>query len=454
MLKEDAEKKINAFLLLTVTIAATGGLLFGFDTGNIAGALIFIKQSWHTSTFTDEVIVSITVLGAFVGAILSGTLVERLGRRKMMLAAATLFILGASAGSFVYDVSTLLTARLLLGLAIGISSYTAPLYISEVAPAQFRGLLVLLHGVAITLGEAVAFVSDYVLSSGRHWRIMIFLGVIPALILFIGMLKMPASPRWLIAVNKVQMAKTVLQQIRRRSNVDQEFSQIKNIVESPKFSLKALVLSEHWRKPLMIGIGLGMLQQFFGINTVMYYGPFIFKSAGFQSHNAQILATFSMGVVNMLMTIFTGFYVDRWGRRKLLMGGSLLAGFSLLSIPFLLHRGPDSDYSTWLLLGAMIFYVIGYCLSVGSLFWLIISEIFPLRVRATAMSLATAIQWLANLLVSLTFLTMLDRLGTRLTFSIYASLCFLGFFFSYCLVPETKGLSLETIESHWHKKCN
>ncbi len=441
-----AQNNQNYFLWRTATIAATAGLLFGFDTGNIAGALIFIQHSFHTSTFENELIVSVTVLGAFLGAIVSGTKVERYGRRHMLLCSAVLFVIGAIAGAISNNVAELIVARVILGLAIGISSYTAPLYISEIAPAQHRGRLVLLNGVAITAGEVLAFLFDYWLSTGEHWRWMIVIGVVPAVILLIGMFFMPESPRWLMMKNKDQQAAGILKQLRGYA-INNEIAEIKAVLQQPKVSMLSMLRSQKWRMPLMIGVALGILQQFFGINTVMYYGPFIFKEIGIDSASGQIFATFLMGLVNMAMAIFMVLYVDRWGRRTLLMFGSLLSGFSLLCMVLLFHYPTNGQTSIFLIV--MMLYIIGYCISVGSLFWLIIAEIFPLHIRGVAMSFATSIQWLANFIVSLSFLSMLDYLGSQITFLCFAGVCFISFVFSFYFVPETKKMTLEEIESYW-----
>jgi len=228
--------------------------------------------------------------------------------------------------------------------------------------------------------------------------------------------------------------------------VKDEIAEIQAVLRQTKVSMLSMLLSKKWRKPLIIGVTLGILQQFFGINTIMYYGPFIFKKIGIHTASNQIFATFLMGVVNMVMTIFTGMYVDRWGRRTLLMWGSLLSGFSLLALVFLFHYPTEGKSSIFLIV--MMFYIIGYCISVGSLFWLIISEIFPLHVRGIAMSFVTSIQWLANFIVCLSFLSMLDFLGNQITFLCYAVVCFISFVFAFYVVPETKGMSLEGVEKY------
>jgi len=275
---------------------------------------------------------------------------------------------------------------------------------------------------------------------------MIFLGTVPACILLVGMFFMPPSPRWLVSKNKIQEAIKILKRIRNTS-ADAEIAEIQDIVQQPRIHLVPFFFSKRWRKPLIIGTVLGILQQFFGINTVMYYGPFIFKAVGFHGASTQILATFLLGIINVVMTIFTGIYVDRWGRRTLLMWGSLISGASLLTVVLLLSF--FANQASWMLLLSLVFYIIGYSISVGSLFWLIISEIFPLHVRSTAMSFATAIQWLANFVVSIAFLSVLEFLGASIIFSCFAVVCFISFIFAFTVVPETKGMTLEAIEHSW-----
>lgn len=404
------------YLLLSTIIAASAGFLFGFDTGNIAGALIFITRTFHTSIIQNEWIVSLTVLGAFLSAIISGKAVDLYGRKTLLIFAALLYATGALLATMSESVSQLMLARFILGCAIGISSYTAPLYISEISPARFRGFFVLLNGVAITGGEAIAYGLDYHFSFHQNWRAMFFLGLIPAIILGVGMCFMPYSPRWLM------------------------------MITSTTGTFKTLINNPAYRRLLLIGVALGIFQQFFGINTVMYYGPTIFQQAGFHSAPSAILLTFYMGLVNTAMTVVTCLTIDRFGRRALLMIGSIIAALSLMILSLLFHAGINHSWQGTAMVISMITYIIGYCISVGSLFWLIISEIFPLSVRGQAMSIATAIQWLANFLVSLSFLSLLNDVGASITFGMYALVCFASVIFTYLCIPETKQMSLEEIE--------
>ncbi len=436
---------INKYLLLSIIVAASAGFLFGFDTGNIAGALVFIARDFHASALQSEWIVSITIFAAFLGAVFSGKAVDVYGRKSLLIFSGFLYVIGTVFCTVSQSIVDLVMARFILGLAIGVSSYTAPLYISEIAPAQFRGFFVLLNGVAITSGEAIAYGLDYHFSFNQDWRNMFLVGIIPAIIFCIGTRFMPCSPRWLVTKGKTREAKKILLKFYKPAKAENELLEIqKPSIQSE--NLISIIKNKSYKRLLFIGISLGIFQQFFGINVVMYYGPFIFEKAGFHSASSDILLTFYLGVVNTVLTIITGLIIDRFGRRKLLMIGSVIAGCSLFTLSALFHIGIHYPWQGMMMMICMVTFIIGYCISVGSLFWLIISEIFPLSIRGQAMSIATATQWLANFAVSLSFLSLLNTIGPSITFSMYASVCCMAVIFTYFYVPETKRSTLEDIE--------
>jgi SP family galactose:H+ symporter-like MFS transporter len=439
-------RSINYYVLLVTLVAALGGLLFGFDTGVISGALIFIDKTFHPPTWQLELVVSATVLGAFAGALFSGNLSDRFGRRYTLITAAIVFLGGTLLASLAASVWFLIFGRFILGVGIGIASFSAPLFISELAPPDKRGMLVLLNGFALTGGQVLAFAADYYLSSSAAWREMIALGLIPAALLLIGMMLCPCSPRWLVAMGKRQRALAVLQKIRQSQHVDGELKDIAAIYKEEKSPWRDL-FSKALRPVLMVGLGLGILQQFMGINTVMYYGPTIFQQVGFSSNKAQLLATLGLGVVNFVITIFTLLTVDRWGRRRLLIVGTAMAALSLYCVTALsyMHLATHPELRT-LTLVCLVTYISGYSMSIGSLFWLIIAEIFPLRLRGFAMSFVAGIQWGANFLVSQTYLTVLHTIGSHNSFFLYALMCTIACWFVTRKVPETKNISLEALE--------
>ncbi len=435
------------FLGMTALVAALGGFLFGYDTGIISGALEFIQHSFIMNTFTQELVVSSVVLGALFGAISSGRLADYYGSRQMLIYMALAFIAGTLVSTLAFSVSTIIIGRLIIGFAIGITSYLSPLFISEMAPAKQRGKLVLLNGVMITSGEAIAFLVDYTLVPTESWRLMFATGLIPAVLLFAGMLFLPSTPRWMILKGNHQSARDILGKIRHRDDIEAEYHDIVHHANLQKTHWRDLFAKTLW-PALLVGLGLGILQQFVGINTVMYYGPTIFKSAGFNSASAAILVTFSMGVVNTLMSIVAVMIVDIIGRRRMLMGGMLLSAISLGIVSLSFYYQTQSTFSAWITMAAMILYTAGYSLSVGSLFWLIISEIYPLNIRGLAMSVVTAVQWAANFVVAISFLSIIDHFGPVSTFLLYGSMCMISVVFSYYLVPETRGVSLEQIEKN------
>lgn len=432
------------FVYIVAMIGALGGLLFGYDTGIIAGAMIFVDQTFKIGTTTQELIVSSVVLGALFGAIGSGRLADQYGRRTMLIVAANLFIIGTVLSCSIDDIRWLIVGRLIIGIAIGISSYTTPLFLSEMAPTKLRGRIVLLNAITITGGEALAFIIDYFLAPTHSWKLMFATGLVPAFLLLIGMLFLPETPRWLILKGYVNKAHRILSMIRPAEKVNKELEEISSSHFIKTKNWKKL-FSKKIRPVLIIAVALGIFQQFFGINTVMYYGPSIFKAAGFHGAQAQILATFGMGIVNTIMSAIAVIFIDRVGRRRFLLIGSMVAAVSLGIVGWT-FTNHSSELSRWISLAAMVTYIAGYCISVGSLFWLLIAEIFPLSVRGVGMSIATAIQWGANFVVSMTFLTILMHAGPSNTFWLYGSMCLLCFAFVHYFVPETKGVSLEQIE--------
>jgi len=438
-------------VLMIAIVASLGGLLFGFDTGVISGALGFMKHDFALSTFAEEKIVSFVILGALTGALLSGLLTNRYGRKRMLLVTSILFIAGTIVVTLAETVDTLIMGRFIVGMGIGISSYIVPLFISEVAPANRRGSLVLLNGIAITGGEAIAFLVDYFLTPSHAWRTMFAVGLIPAVLLFFGAILLPYSPRWLLLRGLTDKARQVMKQIRRPNEVEAEIKEIQDslVVEGGRFRT---LFSRKMLPILVIGLGLGILQQFVGINTIMYYGPVIFKTAGFQGPQTVIMATFVMGLVNTVMTFVTFLLVDRVGRRRLLLVGLSVAAVSLAVVGYVFQGHHEGPIWHWLCFIFTMTYIMGYCVSVGSLFWLIIAEIYPLRVRSLAMSVVTAAQWAANFLVALTFLTIVDTFGAADTFWLYGVMCLIALVFCYYWVPETKNLSLEKIEEHFAKE--
>lgn len=429
-------------------IAALAGLLFGFDTGIISGALLFIEKDFVVSTELKELIVSSVLFGAMFGSLLGGQLTDRFGRRRLMLLISGLFVAGTLIASMANEVYAILIGRVFIGLAIGMGSYTAPLYIAEISPVELRGGLVSLNQLMITIGIFCSYLINYAFTNmDGSWRWMFGIGFIPALLLSIGMIFLPESPRFLAKQNRLNEAITTLRQLRGYHDVSQEIADIQNSLNTHRTSWREIF--SPWVLPvLFLGAILGLIQQVTGINTIIYYAPTIFQLAGFHDASSSILATVGIGVVNVIATIFAVLYLDRIGRRPLLLIGLSGMAASLLGLSIAFHVGAASSMLRWIAMGCTFTYIICFAFSLGAILWLVVSEIFPLDVRATAMGIAAFSCWFWNFVVSSTFLTLLNQIGPSETFLLYSSLCLLSLVFCYYKVPETNGITLEQIEKN------
>ncbi len=433
---------------LIAGVAALGGLLFGYDTGVISGALLFIRQVMGLSPTMQGIVVAIVLAGAAIGASVAGSLSDKVGRRRVILYAALLFILGAIFSAIATELTLLLVGRLLVGLAIGVASMLTPLYLAEISPARDRGAIVSLNQLCITLGILVSYLVGFALAdAAQGWRWMLGLGALPGVILWIGMLVLPESPRWLAGHGKTDAAGSVLRNLRGHADVSAELNELKTDLarESRQLSSWGELLSPRLRRPLVIGIGLAMFQQITGINTVIYFAPEIFQSAGLSSAATSILATAGVGLVNVIMTIVSIRLIDRLGRRQLLFWslGGMTATLLVLAGAF--HAGASGQLA-WIAMASVAVYVGFFAIGLGPVFWLLISEIFPLALRGRAMSLATVANWGFNLIVSATFLDFVAAAGSAGAFLTYAVLSLAALAFIIVTVPETKGHSLEQIE--------
>jgi SP family galactose:H+ symporter-like MFS transporter len=439
----------TGFVYIAAIIAALGGLLFGFDTAAISGAIIFIKKEFALSTFPQALVVSMVLVGAATGALGGGRLSDRLGRRVTLIVTSIIFMCGALICALAGSFSILLVGRTIVGLGIGLASTTVPVYISEVSPAKARGWLVSLFQLAITLGILVAYLVDYAFADSGGWRWMLGLAIIPSLLLGLGMIFMPESPRWLAKHGHVDQAREILARIRGTADIASEFQEIQGTLSEPsQRGSWSDLLTTSVRPALIVGIGLAVFQQVTGINTIIYYAPTIIQSAGVSSASVAILATAGIGVVNVIMTLVSMWLVDRAGRRPLLLIGTagMVVSLGILGLAFEMRGGAGL---AWVAVITLMAYVASFAISLGPIFWLLISEIYPLRIRGVAQGTAATANWAANFAVSLTFLSLIDALGPTWTFWCYGLLAVLSWLFSYYFVPETKGRTLEEIERSW-----
>jgi len=440
----------HAFVFFAASIAALGGLLFGYDTGVISGAELFLKNEFTLSTFALEVIVSGVLAGAAVGALAGGRLADLFGRRKLLIATAAIFAAGAVVCAAAVSPPMLIVGRIIVGLGIGLSSGTVPVYISEVSPAESRGRNVSLFQLAITVGILLAYIVDYVLAGVGGWRWMFGLAVVPAAIF-----ALPESPRWLLERGEIAQARVVLAQIRVAGDVEPELREIEaGLSQAQERGNLSDLFAPAVRPALLVGIGLAILQQITGINTVIYYAPIIIQSAGISSASGAILATAGIGGVNVVMTIVSMWLIDRLGRRPLLLIGitGMIVTLGALGLAFVRPVHAHDEVSARIAVLSMMAYVASFAISLGPIFWLLIAEIYPLKIRSSAEGLSATFNWGSNLVVSLTFLTLLERMGPSRTFWLYGLLAVAGLVFCYYLVPETKGRTLEEIEDFWRRR--
>jgi sugar porter (SP) family MFS transporter len=432
-------------------VVALGGFLFGYDTGVISGALSFITADFHLSAFSSGLVVSAILIGAMAGALSSGRVADRFGRRVVIIAAAAIFTLGAILAALAPSAPALIAARVILGLGVGTASALVPVFIAEVAPPAARGRLVAVNQLLITIGIVAAYAIGYVFTRSHDWRAMFALAVIPSVGLGIGMLFLPESPRWLIAHGREDEARRVLARVRPAGSADAEIAEIRQV--RPEGTVKLRELARRWVIPALVaGVGLQILGQATGVNTVIYYAPTIFSHAGLGS-SAAILATVGVGIVNMVMTVVGMNLVDRIGRRRLLMIGAGIQALALVALSVTFSIGGLSAGTGVIAFVCVGIYIAAAAACLDVVVFIIPSEIYPLRVRGTAMSVTLFANWGMNFVVSLTFLTLLQALGTAGSFWLYAALCAVLVLFTARFIPETRGRSLEDIEVDLHQRA-
>jgi SP family sugar:H+ symporter-like MFS transporter len=438
----------TSFNWLIYFFGALGGLLFGYDTGVIAGALLYINKDLGLTPTLQGVVVSSLLVGAMVGAIVAGPLADAIGRRRLVLIAAVTFIVGAIGSAVAPSASVLILFRVVLGLAVGAASVIVPLYLAELAPTKIRGAIASLNQLMIVTGILVAYIVNLSLAASGGWRWMLGLAVVPALVMLLGMLFMPETPRWLVAKDREPEAREVLRRSRDEDAVDKEIHDIKAVERQEEGGLQELLAP--WVRPaLVVGLGLAILQQIVGINTIIYYAPTTLTKVGF-GDSAAILANAGIGVLNVAMTLVAIWLIDKVGRKPLLLVGALGMSLSLaiLAITSLVLPEPKGLGLVGIVtVVCLAGFIVSFAASWGPIVWVMLAEIFPLRIRGAAMGVATLLLWGANFVVSLTFPILLAAVGIGYLFLGYAVIGVLAFLFVRFFVVETKGRSLEEIEA-------
>jgi sugar porter (SP) family MFS transporter len=438
----------RAFILKVSLIAGLGGILYGYDMGIIAAALIFVRTSFALSTQMEEIVVSIVLVGAMTGALVGGTIADRIGRRSTLVWGGIIFIVGSILAPLSPNVATLIIARALLGIAIGFTSVTAPVYVSELAPPQSRGMLIGLYQFALTVGIALADLTGYWLAGQHAWRLMFGIGAIPAIVFLFMVLTVPESPRWLFAQNRPEDAEAVLKTYTDEAGARLLLEDIRTSLQTKMERRWSALWTPAVRGSLYIAVGFTVLQQVTGINTIIYYGPQIFALAGISSDKNAIFATLLVAIVNVLATVIALALVDKVGRKPLLYAGVGGMTISLFVLAYSFHNQAVLGSSLGIVATAcLMVYITCFAFSMGPIAWILVSEVFPLRIRGRGVAAATLGSGISNFIVSLTFLSLIKAAGNTLTFAIYGLFCILTLFFVRFVVPETKGRELESISA-------
>ncbi|WP_299261415.1 sugar porter family MFS transporter [uncultured Kushneria sp.] len=429
-------------------VAALAGLLFGMDIGVISGALPFIEQDFGVSDRQQEIIVSVMMLGAALGACASGTLSRKMGRKLTLTVSGLIFVAGALLSALAVSPDMLIVARLVLGVAVGISSYVAPIYLSEIAPEHIRGRLISFYQLMIMGGILLAYLTNTLFSYTGNWRGMLGVIAIPGVLLLLGMFFLPRSPRWLASSGRLDEARGVLMRLRGQgeASVDEEMSRIRDSLKTGASGWKLFKRNPNFRRSTGLGITLQFMQQFTGANVILYYAPRILEMAGFDNASEQLWGTVVIGLVMTLATLIAVGLVDRLGRKPLLYTGFTIMGLCMLLLGVLFEYGLEGAMTQYLALGLLGTFVVSYAMSAAPMVWILCSEIQPLKGRDFGVACSTVTNWVANMIIGATFLTLINVLGNAVTFWLYAALNFVFIAVTLQLVPETRGVALERIE--------
>ena len=455
-----SDKKQNRFFIINISsVAAIGGFLFGFDTGVISGTLIFLQDTngWALTDYQLGGVTTAVLLGAVLGCLISGKVTDMLGRKRIIIITSVVFMCGALLSGSAPEVNFLIISRLFLGVGIGIASFSVPLYISEISPARNRGALVTINQLMITIGILVSYVTDYWIANDADpfsWRLMFHIGFIPGLTLFIGMFFLPETPRWLMKKGRYEEGEKILRKVEDPGLIDDSLKKLKEEIaddEGKKSSVK-LLFTSGLKYPLIIGIGIMILTELTGIDTIVYYTPKIFKIAGYISNEQSILPAVIVGVSNVFFTIVSIFLLDKIGRRPVYFIGLTGLVITLFSLGLCFHfQNQLGDLFSLITITTMVVFIGSFAVSFGPLSWLLISEIFPLKFRGLGMSIGALSVWSATTIVNYSFLKIVHALTLAGTFWAFAIMGVISGVWGFFFIPETKGKSLEYIEDHWRQ---
>lgn len=454
----------NAYVILICFTAGLGGFLFGFDTAVISGAINFLRNQFHLSAAMEGWLMSSALLGCVFGAAIAGYLSDKYGRKKILLLSAILFIVSAIGCAMAVTPAFLVIARIVGGIGVGFAAMVAPMFISELSPAKLRGRLVSLYQLAITLGILCSYLSNSFLLQyagntppgpdnfmhyylvAEVWRGMLGSNMVPALLFFVFLLFVPESPRWLVKMGKTGEAGRILERVNGKGSAESELFEIEKTISGETGSFRQL-LEPHMRIALLIGLALPFLSQLSGITTVMYYAPAIFEKAGLKAGSAMGSASV-IGFFNMIFTLVAIWKIDKWGRKPLLIWGFIGLTIALFLIGWAFTR---ENVAGNVLLGSFTYYIAVFASTLGPGVWVVISEIYPTKIRGRAMSMATLSLFLGSTFVTQTYPILRDSIGVGNVFLLYGLVMLPTAYFVKRYVPETKGKSLEEIEHYWKR---
>jgi SP family galactose:H+ symporter-like MFS transporter len=440
------QEKISLFTCVAVLAATLGSFLFGYQTAIISGALSILANKYSLSATGQGWLVSITLLGAMVGVVFAGVIADRFGRRMALLLPAFLFILGSFIVIGMDNLTVFFTGRFITGLAVGLVSMTSPLYLAEIAPTSQRGRFVCLHQVVVTIGVLLAYLVN--LRYGQHgdWKTMFGLALIPSILMFICMLFVCESPSWLLSKGLIDSAVRAFTKLRTDKSWQQHMVAASTFTAHDNTqSLLKMFFKSKVRYILILGIVLNMFQQITGINTIIYYAPSIFELAGFTSDSFAKMAAVALGSANVMATLISVWLIEKMGRRKLLIASAIGMGLSMQIVAlFFFFASPDVAFASFY---SILAFVAFFAIGLGPVTVVLVSELYPLSIRGRAMSVVTAANWFFNYLISLVFLDLVSLLEIKGVFQMYAIIACLALIFICTYLPETKGKSLEEIES-------
>ncbi|MGM0877314.1 MAG: sugar porter family MFS transporter [Bacillota bacterium] len=446
----------KSFLFKVILVSTFGGLLFGYDTGVINGALPYMSEALNLNSFTEGLVASSLLFGAALGAVFGGRLSDYNGRRKNILYLAVLFFIATLGCTLAPNVTVMVIFRFLLGLAVGGASVTVPTYLAEMSPAESRGRMVTQNELMIVSGQLLAFIFNAILGNtmgdnSHVWRYMLAIASLPAIFLFFGMIKMPESPRWLVSNRKNEDALRVLRQVREDKRAKSELNEIKAAFAEESELKKATFkdMAVPWvRRIVFLGIGIAIVQQITGVNSIMYYGTEILKDAGFQTE-AALIGNIANGVISVLATFVGIWLLGKVGRRPMLLTGLLGTTTALLLIGIFSLTLEGSAALPYVVLTLTVMFLAFQQGAISPVTWLMLSEIFPSRLRGLGMGVTVFCLWIVNFFIGLIFPILLDKIGLSATFFIFVVLGIGAMAFVKKFLPETKGLTLEELEHYF-----